>query len=166
MHRMRQSYVSNSWHHLRPDPHSTDGLVFCLLAFCCWQKWDLGAELETDVGDRLLPDGVGNPSSLAVCADSSRSGAPLREGRGGRNLHWRQRSWTFRRPCQREEDPDVYRDRDPGAEGIRALSNGACGGCLRRIASLLRVTQYRARGDSHHRCLAGLPVVGEEWLHP
>ena len=63
----------------------------------------------------------------------------LCEGGGGRNLHWRPRIWTFGRPCQREEDPDVYCDRDPGAEGIRALSNGARGGCLLRIASLLRV---------------------------
>ncbi len=61
---------------------------------------------------------MGYPSSLAVCADSPRSGAPLREGGGGRNLHRRQGNWTFGRPCQREEDPDVYRDRDPGAEGI------------------------------------------------
>jgi len=139
VHRMRQPYVSDSRYHLRPDPHSTHGLVFSLLAFCYWQRWDLGAELEADLGDRLLPDGVGYPSSLAVCADSPRSGAPLREGGGGRNLHRRQRIWTFGRPCQREEDLDVYRDRDPGAEGIRALSNGTRGGCLLRIASLLRV---------------------------
>ena len=92
----------------------------------------IGAELETDLGDRLLPDCLGSPSSLAVRAGSSQSGAPLREGGGGRNLHWRQRSWTFRRPCQREEDPDVHRDRDPGAEGVRALSNGARGRCFRK----------------------------------
>src|SRR5208283_156518 len=139
VHWMRQPYVSDSRHHLRPDPHSTHGLVFSLLVFREWQRWDLGAELEADLGDRLLPDGVGYPSSLAVWADSPRSGAPLREGGGGRNLHRRQGIWTFGRPCQREEDPDVYRDRDPGAEGIRALSNGAGGGCLLRIASLLRV---------------------------
>src|SRR5580704_17299393 len=63
---------SDSRHHLRPDPHSTHGLVFSLLAFCYWQRRDLGAELEADLGDRLLPDSVGDPSSLAVCADSSR----------------------------------------------------------------------------------------------
>ena len=74
--------------------------------------------------------------SVLICPDP---GAPLREGGGGRNLHRRQGIRTFGRPCQREEDPDVYRDRDPGAEGIRALSNGAGGGCLLRIASLLRV---------------------------
>ena len=59
----------------------------------------------------------------------------MREGGGGRNLHRRQGNWTFGRPCQREEDPDVYRDRDPRAEGIRSLSNGARGGCLLKIAS-------------------------------
>ena len=31
-------------------------------------KMGSGAELETDLGDRLLPDGLGYPSSLAVCA--------------------------------------------------------------------------------------------------
>src|SRR5271167_95658 len=51
--------------------------------------------LKRTLGDRLLPDSVGYPSSLAVCADSSRSRTPLREGRGGRNLHRRQRTWTF-----------------------------------------------------------------------
>src|SRR5208337_2874833 len=122
VHWMRQPYVSDSRHHLRPDPHSTHGLVFSLLVFREWQRWDLGAELEADLGDRLLPDGVGYPSSLAVWADSPRSGAPLREGGGGRNLHRRQGIWTFGRPCQREEDPDVYRDRDPGAEGIETYS--------------------------------------------
>ena len=83
---------------------------FGLLAFCYRQRWDLGAEFEADPGDRLLPDSVGDPSSPAVCADPPRSGAPLREGGGGRNLHRRQRIWTFGRPCQREEDFDVYRD--------------------------------------------------------
>src|SRR5271166_5278088 len=87
----------------------------------------------------LLSDSVGDPSSPAVCADSPRSRAPLRKDGSGRNLHRSQRIWTFGRPCQREEGPDVYRDRNRGAKGIWALSNGARGGCLLRIASVIRV---------------------------
>src|SRR5271157_5486854 len=46
VHWMRQPYVSDSRHHLRPDPHSTHGLAFSLLVFREWQRWDLGAELK------------------------------------------------------------------------------------------------------------------------
>src|SRR5271170_5532419 len=51
----------------RTPPHS---LVRRLLAFCDWERRHLGAELETDPGVRILPDGVGHASSSPLCPDS------------------------------------------------------------------------------------------------
>src|SRR6476660_4194693 len=90
-------------------------------------------------------DAEGAPSPClnlpAVCCSSSRPRAPSRESGGGRDLRWRQRSWTFGRSCEGKEDPYVYRDRDFGAERIRALSHIACGGCLLGITSRLCIGQ-------------------------
>lgn len=48
---------------------------FSLLVFCDWQRWDLGAEPEANLGDWLLSDCMGHPASFAVRADSPQSGA-------------------------------------------------------------------------------------------
>src|SRR6476659_1224688 len=138
---MRWPHSGDGGDHLGPDPYTPYGLVFGLLVLCYRQGRDFGAEFEADPGDRLLPDSLGGPTSPAVSASSSRPRAPSRESGGGRDRHWRQRSWTFGRSCEGKEDPYVYRDRDFGAERIRALSHIACGGCLLGITSRLCIGQ-------------------------
>lgn len=48
--------------------------------------------------DWFLSDCMGHPASFAVRVDSPRSRASLRKGRGGRDLYWRQGTWSFGGP--------------------------------------------------------------------
>ncbi|SMH64279.1 protein of unknown function [Acidithiobacillus ferrivorans] len=55
-------------------------MVLSLLVFCDWQRWDLGAESEANLGDWFLSDCMGHPASFAIRVDSPRSRASLRKG--------------------------------------------------------------------------------------
>ena len=108
----------------------------------CWHfatgKTDLSAELEADLGDRVLPDGMGHASSPPVCPGPPGSGAPQRASRGGRDLYRRAGAGTLRWSCPREESPSRYRYRDPGPQRVRSLPDDALGGRFGSIPSSLR----------------------------
>ena len=125
--------------------------VLGLLAFCYRQRRDLSAEFEAGPGDRLRPDSVGDPSSPAVCADSPRSGAPLR----GR--------WRWTKLTSEATEFGLSGGRAQGKKiltciaieilepkGFRALSNGARGGCLleNRFTPSCWITSSRGRRSS------------------
>ena len=57
-------------YNFRPDPHAADGVVHRLLVVRHRQGRDLGVELEAGVGDRLVPNRLGDaaPTALGVGA--------------------------------------------------------------------------------------------------
>ena len=63
--RLPGAHLDDGGHDLRPDAHAADGVVHPLLAVRLRQGRYLRAESATDVGDRLVPDRVGDAASTA-----------------------------------------------------------------------------------------------------
>ena len=92
---LRKPNVRDCGHHLRSDPHPAHGLVRRLLAFRDGKGRYLSAELEADLGDRVLPDGMGHAASSPVRAGPPGSGAPQRTSQGGRDLYRMAGAWAI-----------------------------------------------------------------------
>src|ERR1035437_7238149 len=77
--RVRRPNLRYGWDDFRWHPYAADRVVYRLLAFRHRKGRDLGAELETVAGSRLLPDGLGHASSVAVCSGASGPGPVNRD---------------------------------------------------------------------------------------
>ena len=77
----------------------------------------------------------------------------MREGGGGRNLHRRQRIWTFGRPCQREEILTCI--------AIEILEPKGFGRC--RMAPVADASSESLRSFVLHNVESGTTVVTDAW---
>ena len=115
----------------------------------CWlfatAKDGISAQyLQRSLGDRLLPDGVGDAAPAAVGAGAAGPGPAGRDGGGGRDVHRRGGARPARRAAARQEGADRHRGRDQRAEGHRPVPDGRAGRRVRRLAGPVRGRQRRA----------------------
>ena len=166
MPRLRTAHLRHRRHDLRQDPNAALCVVRGVLAVRDREGRRLGAELAALTRDRVHADRVGDAAPLALGACSTRTRAPQRDRRDGRDVPWRCEARCQGRAYPGRKGTGGRGGRAQGAERVRALP---AGGAPRRSDAFSRRVPRRPRGAWFHRRdrrLAALPRSAGRELHP